>query len=43
MKVASLQTAVYFAHMHDWLGMIPEEAKLTFSNSRRQLSPNARV
>ena len=22
--------------------MIPEEAKLTFSNSRRQLSPNAR-
>ena len=28
--------------MHDWLGTIPEEAKLTFSNSRRQLAPNAR-
>ena len=42
MKVASLQTTEYFAHMHDWLGMIPEEAKQTFSNSRRQLTSNAR-
>ena len=30
MKVASLQTIEYFAHMHDWLGMIPEEAKTNF-------------
>ena len=29
------------SHVHDWLGMIPEEAKLTFSNSRRQLTPSA--
>ena len=43
MEVASLRTTEYFARMHDWLGMIPEEVKLTFSNSRRQLSPNARV
>ena len=43
MEVASLRTTEYFARMHDWFGMIPEEAKLTFSNSRRQLSPNARV
>ena len=28
-------------HVHDWLGMIPEEAKLTFSNSRRQLTSDA--
>ena len=27
--------------MHDWLGTIPGEAKLTFSNSRRQLALNA--
>ena len=27
--------------MHDLLGTIPKEAKLTFSNSRRQLAPNA--
>ena len=26
------------SHMHDWLGMIPEEQKQTFSNSRRQLT-----
>ena len=43
MKVASLQTTEYFARVHEWLGMIPEEAKLTFSNPRRQLSPNAHV
>ena len=43
MEVASLRTTEYFARMHDRLGMIPEEAKLTFSNPRRQLSPNARV
>ena len=42
MKVASLQTTEYFARMHDWLGMIPEEAKQTFSNSRWQLASNAR-
>ena len=28
--------------MHDQLGMIPEEQKQTFSNSRRQLTSNAR-
>ena len=37
------QTIEYFTHAHDQLGTIPEEAKLTSSNSRRQLSPNARV
>ena len=41
MKVASLQTTEYFAHMHDRFGMIPEEATLTFSNSRRQLASTA--
>mgnify|MGYP001507307552 CR=1 FL=1 len=41
MEVANLQTTEYFARMHDWLGMIPEEAKQTFSNSRRQLASNA--
>ena len=41
MKVASLQTTEYFARMHDWLGMIPEEATLTFSNPRRQLASDA--
>ena len=42
MKVASLQTTQYFARMHDWFGVIPKEAKQTFSNSWRQLSPNTR-
>ena len=42
MKVASLQTTEYFAHVYDWLGMIPEEAELTFSNSRRQLTSSER-
>ena len=37
------QTIEYFARVHDWLGMIPEEAKKTFSNSRRQLASNAHV
>ena len=41
MKVANLQTTEYFARMHDWLGMIPEEVKHAFSNSRRQLASNA--
>ena len=35
MKVASLQTTEYFARVHDWLVMIPEEATLTFSSPRR--------
>ena len=30
MKVASLQTIEYFARVHDWLAMIPEEAKTNF-------------
>ena len=42
MKVASLQTTEYFAHIHDWLGMIPGEAKQAFSSSWQQLAPNAR-
>ena len=41
MEVASLQTTEYIAHVHDLIGMIPEEAKQTFSNSRRQLASNA--
>ena len=41
MKVASLQTTEYFARMHDQFGMIPKEARLTFSNPRRQLASNA--
>ena len=41
MKVASLQTTEYFARVHDWLAMIPEEATLTFSSPRRQLASNA--
>ena len=41
MKVASLQTTEYFARVHDWLAMIPEEATLTFSNPRRQLASDA--
>ena len=36
------QTMEYFARMHEWFGMIPEEQKQSFSNSRRQLAPNAR-
>ena len=39
-EVASLQTTECFARMHDRFGMIPEEATLTFSNSRRQLASN---
>ena len=35
------QNIEYFAHMHDQLGMIPEEQKQTFSNSRRQLASTA--
>ena len=30
LKVASLQTIEYFAHMHDWLGMVPKDAKTSF-------------
>ena len=41
MKVASLQTKEYFAHMHERLGMIPEEAKQAFPSSRRQLATYA--
>ena len=41
MKVASLQTTEYFARVHDWFGMIPKKATLTFSNPRRQLASNA--
>ena len=41
MEVANLQTTEYFARMHDSLEMVPEEATLTFSNSRRQLASNA--
>ena len=41
MKVASLRTTEYFAHMHDRFGMIPKEATLSFSNPRRQLASNA--
>ena len=41
MEVASLRTTEYFARMHDRLGMIPEEATLTFSDPRRQLASNA--
>ena len=29
------------SHVHEWLGMIPEEAKLTFLSPRRQLAPKA--
>ena len=41
MKVASLQTTEYFAHVYDWLGMIPKEVKQAFSNSWRQLASSA--
>ena len=30
MEVASLRTTEYFPRMHDWLGMIPEEATTSF-------------
>ena len=41
LKVASLQTTAFFAHVHDWFGMIPKKATLTFSNPRRQLASDA--
>ena len=41
LKVASLQTTAFFARVHDWFGMIPKKATLTFSNPRRQLASDA--
>ena len=38
LKVASLQATAFFARVHDWFGMIPKKATLTFSNPRRQLA-----
>ena len=41
-EVINLPNHRIHSHMHNWLGMIPGETKLTFSNSRRQLTSNAR-
>ena len=42
MEVINLPNHRIHSHLHNCLGMVPEEAKLTFSNSLRQLAPNAR-